>query len=43
MSNEKGVRHYVDLIVKVFHENPKIKRGEGILNANLRHSRVRSA
>ena len=43
MSNEKGVRHYVDLIVKVFHENPKINRGEGILNANLRHSRVGSA
>ena len=35
LSKEKAVRHYVDLIVKVFEENSEItQRGGGGLNAN---------
>ena len=34
MSNEKGVHHYLDLIVKGFDKNSEINQGGGILNAN---------
>ena len=35
ISKEKAVRHYVDLVVKIFEENSEItQRGGGDLNAN---------
>ena len=40
ISKEKAVRHYVDLIVKVFKENPKIAQGGRVLNANYRRAGV---
>ena len=43
ISKEKAVRHYVDLIVKVFEENSEITQGGGVLNAKQRRPRVGSA
>ena len=40
ISKEKAVLHYVDLIVTVFEENPKIAQGDRVLNANYRRTGV---